>query len=66
MTKTLALAMVALAAIITSYPAQASTQRTITGDSAQEVQENAFKQGFDYPVSELRCNQRCSQRWERQ
>jgi len=66
MIKTVALAMVALAAIATGYPAQASTQRTITGDSAQEVQENAFKQGFDYPVSELRCSQRCSQRWERQ
>ena len=66
MIKITTIAIIALATTVAGYPAQASTQRTITGDNAQEVQENAFKQGFDYPVSELRCSQRCSQRWERQ
>ena len=44
----------------------AKSQTLITGQDAEEVQENAFKQRMDYPVGPLKCTQRCSQWWERQ
>lgn len=43
----------------------AKSQTLITGQDAEEVQENAFKQKMDYPVGPLKCSQRCSQWWER-
>lgn len=45
--------------------AYAKYQVNVTGQDAEEVQENAFKQKMDYPVGPLKCSQRCSQWWER-
>jgi len=45
--------------------ASAATQRTFGGNNPQQVEENARKAGFEYPISELKCSQRCSQRWEK-
>jgi hypothetical protein len=52
--------------LLTVAPAMAEVRSQITGDSPEEVQENAFRRGMDYPVGPLRCSQRCSQWWERQ
>lgn len=43
----------------------AKTQKTITGSNAQEIQENAYRWGYDYPIGPLKCRQRCEQLWER-
>lgn len=47
-------------------PVAAKYQKNITGRDPQEVQQNAFEADMDYPVGPLRCDQRCSQWWERQ
>jgi hypothetical protein len=53
--------------IFLSMPnAEAKIQKMITGSNPEEIQENAFKQKMDYPVGPLKCDQRCSQWWERQ
>jgi len=62
--KTLLFAVAAIA-IGQATLAYASEQRMITGSNPQEIQENAFKAGYSYPVSALKCDQRCSQWWER-
>jgi len=54
-----------LSIFLAAAPAQAKVQSVIHGESPQEVQKNAFRQNMDYPVSEMRCSQRCSQLWER-
>jgi hypothetical protein len=43
----------------------AQTRQLITGDSPEQVQENAYKKQMDYPVTPLKCNQRCHQWWAR-
>jgi hypothetical protein len=59
-------ALCALVAIIlVGIPVSADVRKRITGDSEHQVRENAFKQGMDYPVGPLECDQRCSQWWER-
>jgi hypothetical protein len=45
--------------------ATAATQRNFGGNDPQQVEENARKAGFEYPTSELKCSQRCSQWWEK-
>jgi hypothetical protein len=45
--------------------AQAKEQVLISGDSAEKVQENAFRKRMNYPVGPLKCNQYCSQWWEK-
>jgi len=54
-----------LSIFLVTAPAQAKVQSVIHGESPQEVQKNAFRQKMEYPVSELKCSQRCSQLWER-
>lgn len=55
-----------VAVTLNHLPAIAKYQVNITGRDAQEVQENAFKKGMNYPVSSMKCSQRCSQWWERE
>lgn len=43
--------------------AYAETRSMVTGDSPEEVQQNAFEKGMDYPVGPLKCSQRCRQWW---
>ena len=46
--------------------AKAETRSLISGNDPYEVQEKAFKMGFQYPVGLMKCGQRCSQWWGRQ
>lgn len=46
-------------------PAHSQVQSLVTGRNPAEIQKNAYHKGMNYPVSELRCSQRCSQWWER-
>lgn len=52
-----------VASILFALPAYAETRSLISGDNPEEVQENAFKKGMEYPVGSLKCSQRCSQWW---
>lgn len=46
--------------------ANAEVRSLISGNDPYEVQEKAFKQGFQYPVGSMKCGQRCSQWWGRE
>jgi len=46
-------------------PAYSKVQSLVTGNNPAEIQRNAYRKGMNYPVSELKCSQRCSQWWER-
>jgi hypothetical protein len=41
----------------------AKTTRVFSGESAWEVQRAAEQAGYDYPDAEMKCSQRCRQRW---
>lgn len=52
--------------VLAAAPCFAQYQKNISGYSPEKVKENAFKQGMNYPVGEMRCSQSsCSQWWER-
>lgn len=58
-----ALSVLALVALV-SEPALPTENRVlITGDSPEQVQENAYKKDMSYPVGPLECGQRCRQWW---
>ncbi len=47
-------------------PAVAKSTRTFSGDNPGEVEKNAKKAGFDTPDGEMKCNNRCNQRWAKE
>jgi hypothetical protein len=60
------IALLSLGYFIFESQASASVRKKVTGNSEHQVKENAFRQGMDYPVGPMNCDQRCSQWWERE
>lgn len=63
MTKFIVLGLI-LGSLISGNPSSADVKKKITGRSEHQVKENAFKEGKKYPVTPIKCSQRCSQWWE--
>ena len=42
---------------------EAKSTRSFSGSNPAEVEKKARQAGFDYPVGEMKCSSRCSQRW---
>ncbi len=47
-------------------PALAKSTRSFSGSNPAEVETNARKAGFDYPDGEMKCSNRCNQRWAKE
>ncbi|EHA63273.1 hypothetical protein [Synechococcus sp. WH 8016] len=47
-------------------PALAKSTRSFSGSNPAEVEKNARKAGFDYPDGEMKCSNRCNQRWAKE
>lgn len=68
----MAMALRTVASFLTLYlllsptEAKAEYQKRITGRNPQELMQNAFEAGMDYPTGTLECDQRCSQWWGRE
>lgn len=58
-------ALSALVLVVLASEAALSTENRVlvTGDSPEQVQENAYKADMSYPVGPLECGQRCRQWW---
>lgn len=58
--------IIALSLAILPQVVKAELRSLIGGNDPYEVQEKAYKLGFQYPVGPMKCGQRCSQWWGRE
>ena len=52
--------------LLFSTPVLAKSTRSFSGSNPAEVEKNARKAGFDYPDGEMKCSNRCNQRWAKE
>ena len=58
--------MASVASSVLLSPVEARTTRTFSGSDPAEVEKNARRAGFEYPVGEMKCTSRCNQRWAKE
>ncbi len=49
--------------LATTIAVEAKTTRNFSGSSPAEVEKNARKAGYSYPDGDMKCSNRCNQRW---
>ncbi len=54
-----------LSCTLFSQAVSATVRATLTGSTPAEIQKRAYQGDWKYPVTEMRCNQRCWQDWEK-